>query len=72
MKKNDLCTDYSNSSYTQSYKTCLEGIRADSSEILPISTSESGDDYLVSVGQSTTADYTASGPASPATATAND
>ena len=42
-----------------SYKARLEGTSAGSSVVIAITASASGDDYLVSVGQSTTASYTA-------------
>jgi hypothetical protein len=54
-----LGTDYANGSYTLSYKTRLENTSAGSSEFLTITASASGDDYLVSVGQSKTVSYTA-------------
>ena len=55
-KRTDLGTDYANGSYTLSYKARLEGT---GSTVITITASASGDDYLVSVGQSTTASYTA-------------
>ena len=55
-KRTDLGTDYTNGSYTLSYKARLEGT---GSTVITITASASGDDYLVSVGQSTTASYTA-------------
>ena len=55
-KRTDLGTDYANGSYTLSYKARLEGT---GSTFITITASASGDDYLVSVGQSTTASYTA-------------
>ena len=58
-KRIDLGTDYANGSYTLSYKARLEGTSAGSSVVITITASASGDDYLVSVGQSTTASYTA-------------
>ena len=58
-KRTDLGTDYANGSYTLSYKARLEGASAGSSVVITITASASGDDYLVSVGQSTTANYTA-------------
>ena len=70
-KRTDLGTDYANGSYTLSYKARLEGTSAGSSVVITITASASGDDYLVSVGQSTTASYTAGKPTSPATVTAN-
>ena len=54
-KRTDLGTDYANGSYTLKYSARLEG--TGSTEI-EITASASGDDYLVSVGQSTTANYT--------------
>jgi hypothetical protein len=56
-KRTDLGTDYANGSYTLSYKARLEGTSAGSSVVITITASASGDDYLVSVGQSTTASY---------------
>lgn len=58
-KRTDLGADYANGSYTLSYKARLEGTSAGSSVVITITASASGDDYLVSVGQSTTASYTA-------------
>ena len=58
-KRTDLGTDYANGSYTLSYKARLGGTSAGSSVVITITASASGDDYLVSVGQSTTASYTA-------------
>ena len=55
-KRTDLGTDYANGSYTLSYKARLEGT---GSTVITITASASGDHYLVSVGQSTTASYTA-------------
>ena len=55
-KRTDLGTDYANGSYTLSYKARLEGT---GSTVITITASASGNDYLVSVGQSTTASYTA-------------
>ena len=55
-KRTDLGTDYANGSYTLSYKARLEGT---GSTVITIAASASGDDFLVSVGQSTTASYTA-------------
>ena len=55
-KRTDLGTDYANGSYTLSYKARLEGT---GSTVITITASASGDDFLVSVGQSTTASYTA-------------
>ena len=55
-KRTDLGADYANGSYTLSYKARLEGT---GSTVITITASASGDDYLVSVGQSTTASYTA-------------
>ena len=55
-KRTDLGTDYANGSYTLSYKARLEGT---GSTVITITAAASGDDYLVSVGQSTTASYTA-------------
>ena len=55
-KRTDLGADYANGSYTLSYKARLEGT---GSTVITITASASGDDYLVSVGQSTTAGYTA-------------
>ena len=54
-KRTDLGTDYANGSYTLKYSARLEG--TGSTEI-QITASASGDDYLISVGQSTTASYT--------------
>ena len=54
-KRTDLGTDYANSSYTLEYSARLEG--TGSTEI-EISATASGDDYLVSIGKSTTANYT--------------
>ena len=53
-KRTDLGTDYANSSYTLKYSARLEG--TGSTEI-EITTSASGDDYLVSVGQGSTATW---------------
>ena len=55
-QRTDLGTDYANGSHTLSYKARLEGT---GSTVITITASASGDDYLVSVGQSTTANYTA-------------
>ncbi len=55
-KRTDLGADYANGSYTLSYKARLEGT---GSTVITITAAASGDDYLVSVGQSTTASYTA-------------
>lgn len=57
-KRTDLGDDYANSAYTLKYSARLEG--TGSTEI-EITASASGDDYLVSVGQSTTASYTVGG-----------
>ena len=54
-KRTDLGTDYANGSYTLKYSARLEG--TGSTEI-QITASASGDDYLISVGQSTSASYT--------------
>jgi len=54
-KRSDLNSDYSNSSYSLSYKARLE---ASGSTLITISASASGADYLIEVGQSTTASYT--------------
>jgi len=54
-KRTDLGTDYTNGSYTLKYSARLEG--TGSTEI-QITASASGDDYLISVGQSTSASYT--------------
>ena len=54
-KRTDLGTDYPNSSYTLEYSARLEG--TGSTEI-EISATASDDDYLVSIGKSTTANYT--------------
>ena len=56
-KRTDLGTDYANGSYTLSYKARQEGTSGGSSVVITITASASGDDYLVSVGQSTTASY---------------
>jgi hypothetical protein len=56
-KRTDLGTDYANGSYTLSYKARQEGTNGGSSVVIMITASASGDDYLVSVGQSTTASY---------------
>ena len=54
-KRTDLNTDYDNASYTLSYKARLEGT---GSSVITINASASGDDYLVSISQSSTASYT--------------
>ena len=54
-KRSDLNSDYSNSSYSLSYKARLED---SGSTLITISASASGADYLIEVGQSTTASYT--------------
>ena len=54
-KRTDLGVDYANSAYTLKYSARLEG--TGSTEI-EITASASGDDYLVSVSKSTTANYT--------------
>ena len=56
-KRTDLGTDYANGSYTLSYKARHEGTSGGSYVVITITASASGDDYLVSVGQSTTASY---------------
>ena len=53
-KRTDLDSDYSNSSYSLSYKARLEGT---GSTVITITASASGDDYFVSVSQSATASY---------------
>lgn len=53
-KRKDLGTDYDNSSYTLSYKARKHG---DGDTVITITASASGDDYLVSVSQSATANY---------------
>ena len=55
-KRTDLGTDYANGSFTLSYKARLEGT---GSTVITITAAASDDDYLVSVGASTTASYTA-------------
>ena len=55
-KRTDLGTDYANGSFTLSYKARLEGA---GSTVITITAAASDDDYLVSVGASTTASYTA-------------
>ena len=54
-KRSDLNSEYVNSSYTLSYKARLEN---SGSTVITITASASGSDYLVEVGQSTTASYT--------------
>ena len=54
-KRTALNTDYDNASYTLSYKARLEGT---GSSVITINASASGDDYLVSISQSSTASYT--------------
>ena len=55
-KRTDLGSDYANGSYTLKYSSRLEGTGSTEFEI---TASASGDDYLVSVSKSTTANYTA-------------
>ena len=55
-KRTDLNADYSNASYALTYKARLEGT---GSSVVTINASASGDDYLVSISQSSTASYTA-------------
>ena len=55
-KRTDLGTDYPPSSYALSYSARLQGAR---STAISITTSESGDDYLVEVASATLASYTA-------------
>ena len=55
-KRTDLGTDYAPASYSLKYSARLEN--SGSTEI-EITASESGSDYIVEVGQSTTAAYTA-------------
>lgn len=55
-KREDLGSDYAPADYALSYSARLEG--AGSTEI-EITASESGSDYIVEVGQATTAAYTA-------------
>ena len=54
-KKSDLNSDYSNSSYTLSYKARLED---SGSTVITITATASGSDYLIEVSQSATASYT--------------
>lgn len=54
-KRTDLNSDYSNSSYTLSYKARLED---SGSTVISITASASGADYLIEVSQSATASYT--------------
>lgn len=55
-KRTDLNVDYDNAAYTLKYAARLEAVGATEIEI---SASASGDDYVVEVGQSVTAGYTA-------------
>jgi len=54
-KRTDLNSDYSNSSYTLSYKARLED---SGSTVITVTASASGADYLIEVSQSATASYT--------------
>ena len=54
-KRTDLGSDYAPDSYSFSYKARLED---SGSTVISITASESGTDYLVEIGQSTTSSYT--------------
>ena len=56
LKRTDLGTDYPPSSYALSYNARSQGA---GSIAISITTSESGDDYLVEVASATAASYTA-------------
>ena len=55
-KRTDLGSDYAPASYSLTYKARLE---SSGSTVISITASESGDDYIIEVGASTTAAYTA-------------
>ncbi len=55
-KRTDLGTDYPPASYSLTYSARLENSGVNE---ISITASESGDDYIIEVGQSTSADYVA-------------